>query len=412
MTSNSNPKQSRLTSAEWKLVLILAAINVTHILDFVIVMPLGDRLREELLITPQQFGFIVSAYGVAAMVSGIIASTLVDRFDRKWTMLFSLTGFIGATFYCGFAPNYFHLLAGRIFAGGFGGIVASTVMAFVVDLIPNERRGKAIGVVSSSFAFASTVGLPLGLLIADGYDDFHVAFQAIGWLGVLVLLVSAFSLPSVAGHSDATQGNPFRQFLYVAKNSNHLWSFAFTITMVWGTFMIVPFIAPYLIANCELPRAHLPILYLVGGLCTLVTVNFVGWLTDRVGPLIMFLFTAGGSIVFAVLITNLPPVNSFVSIGVSVGFMMVASSRIVPGQAMMLKIADPKARGAFTSLNSAFMHLATGTAPLLSGLLIGEEYPKGPLTGYPFVGLIAAIFGVVAIGFAFLLNTRTPTQNF
>ena len=53
---------------QWGLLLLLAAINFTHILDFVIVMPLGDPLRQQLKINPQQFGMVVSAYGIAAMI--------------------------------------------------------------------------------------------------------------------------------------------------------------------------------------------------------------------------------------------------------------------------------------------------------------------------------------------------------
>ena len=158
---------SPLTATEWRLVILLTAINFTNILDFVIVMPLGDQLRHQLSITPRQFGFVVSAYGICAMLAGIVASTIIDRIDRRTTMLISLAGFIGTTIYCGLAPNYNHLLAARGLAGLCGGVVASTVMAFVVDLIPHERRGRAIGIVTSSFAIASTVGLPIGLSIAQ-----------------------------------------------------------------------------------------------------------------------------------------------------------------------------------------------------------------------------------------------------
>ncbi len=174
---------SSLTSYEWRLVLLLAAINFTHILDFVIVMPLGDQLRKELLISPRQFGFIVSSYGVAAMLAGIAGSLVIDRFDRKHFMLFSFAGFTIATLYCGFAPNYAHLLTARTLAGLFGGIVSSSLMSFIGDVIAHDRRGRALGVVTSSFAVASVIGLPIGLMLANMFHHFSAPFIAIAILG-------------------------------------------------------------------------------------------------------------------------------------------------------------------------------------------------------------------------------------
>ena len=354
------PAASPLTRDEWRLVLLLSAINFVHILDFVIVMPLGDLLRHELSITPRQFGFVVSAYGICAMVAGVIAATVIDRFDRRRTMLIAFVGFLATTLYCGLAPNYEHLLLARGLAGLCGGIVASTVMAFIVDLIPEQRRGRAIGIVTSSFAFASTIGLPMRLL------------------------------RDVPGQA------------------NHLWSFAFMLAMVFGTFMIVPYIAPYLQANCGLASKHLPLIYAVAGVFALLTMNVSGWMTDRFGARVVFAATAGSAVVMTVVITNLPQVSLWIAILVTTLFMSVASSRMVPAQAMMLRSADPTSRGAFTSLNTAVSHFATGVGPLISGAIIGESFPGGPLTHYWLAGWVAVFFGLLAIGLSFLLR---PAPN-
>src|SRR6188508_166358 len=109
--------RSRLTRRELGLIFVLAAINFTHILDFVIVMPLGDQLRRQLAINPAQFGFVVSAYGIAAVVAGLLASSVVDRFDRRTVLLGAFAGFLLATLYCGLAHSYEHLLAARALAG-------------------------------------------------------------------------------------------------------------------------------------------------------------------------------------------------------------------------------------------------------------------------------------------------------
>lgn len=395
---------SPLTSAEWKLILLLSAINFTHILDFVIVMPLGDQLRRELSITPRQFGFIVSAYGLCAMIAGIVASTVIDRFDRRKTMMVSFVGFLGATLYCGLAANYQHLLWARGLAGLCGGTVASTVMAFIVELIPEQRRGRAIGLVTSSFAFASTIGLPIGLSLANWSQHFGTPFVAIAGFGILVLLGAAWLLPSLPGTHRDLRIHPVRMLIDVASQPSHLWSFVFMLAMVFATFMIVPYIAPYLQANCGLSSKNLPIIYGIAGVFSLLAMNITGWLTDRFGPRSVFFGTAGGALVMTLVITNLPPISLSFAVLVTTLFMSLASSRVVPAQAMMLRSADPKSRGAFTSLNTAMSHFATGVGPLISGSIIGEAYPGGPLTHYWLAGWVAVSFGVLAIVLSFLLR--------
>ncbi len=402
------PTASPLTREEWRLVLLLSAINFVHILDFVIVMPLGDLLRHELSITPRQFGFVVSAYGICAMLAGVVAATVIDRFDRRRTMLIAFVGFLATTLYCGLSPNYQHLLLARGLAGLCGGIVASTVMAFIVDLIPEQRRGRALGIVTSSFAFASTIGLPIGLSIANAFQHFGTPFIAIAVFGTLVLAAAMYLLPSLPGTHRDLHVHPLTTLHAVARQANHLWSFAFMLAMMFGTFMIVPYIAPYLQANCGLASKHLPIVYAVAGVFALLTMNVCGWLTDRLGARTVFAAAAGSAIVMTFVLTNLPPVSLAIAVLVTTLFMSVASSRMVPAQAMMLRSADPTSRGAFTSLNMAVSHFATGVGPLISGSIIGEEFPGGPLTHYWLAGWVAVFFSLLAIGLSFLLRPAPP----
>ena len=367
-------------------------------------MPLGDQLRHELDISPRQFGLVVSIYGLSAMVSGIVAATVIDRFDRRKTMLLSFAGFVAATLYCGLAPNYGNLLLARSLAGLCGGIVASTVMAFIVDLIPEQNRGRAIGVVTSSFAFASTIGLPIGLYLANWRHQFGTPFLAIALVGCFVWIGAFFLLPSLPGKRGKEAQPAMLMMKMVLRQANHLWSFAFMIAMIFGTFMIVPFIAPYLEANCNLAREDLPKVYAVAGFCSLLVMNVIGSLTDRFGARNIFVIAASGAVLMTMVITTLPPVSLAIAILTCSLFMSVASSRMVPAQAMMLRSADPRARGAFTSLNTAMSHFATGVGPLISGLIIGEKYPGGPLTNYWLAGVVAMIFGIIAIALAFRLR--------
>lgn len=412
MATDGDRSHIRLSRRELGLVLVLAAINFTHILDFVIVMPLGDQLRRQLDINPAQFGFVVSAYGIAAVVAGLLASSVVDRFDRRSVLLGAFAGFLLATLYCGLAPSYEHLVAARALAGLFGGLASSMIMAIIGDVIPDHKRGKAIGAVTSAFAVASILGLPAGLSLANAFDDWSVPFRAIAGVGVFVGLFAAWRLPALNGHRTGHHEPPLRQFAAVIRQPNHRASFAFMLAMVLGTFIIIPFIAPYMQANCGRPASDLPIVYAVAGVGSLVMMNFIGKLTDRHGARPMFLATAGGAVLLTLVITNLPAVSLAGAVAVTTAFMVLASGRVVPAQTMMLRSADPKLRGAFTNLNTAVSHVATGAGPILAGLIIGEESKGGPLTNYWLAGLLAASFGLGALGLSFLLKPfAMPAEN-
>ena len=118
-----------MTWNERLILILLAAINFTHILDFMIMMPLGNYLMPYFNISPQAFSILVSSYTISAAVSGFAAAFFVDSYDRKKVLLIGYTGFIIGTIACGLAPSFATLLIARIFAGVFGGLIGVSASA-------------------------------------------------------------------------------------------------------------------------------------------------------------------------------------------------------------------------------------------------------------------------------------------
>lgn len=85
------------------LVGLMSLLNFTHILDFMIMMPLGNILMPKWHLTTSQFSVIVSSYSLAAFVSSFAAIFFADKFDRKKLLLFAYFGFLLGTFGCAFA---------------------------------------------------------------------------------------------------------------------------------------------------------------------------------------------------------------------------------------------------------------------------------------------------------------------
>src|SRR5207248_10568154 len=166
--------------------------------------------------------------------------------------------------------------------------------------------------------------------------------------------------------------------------------------MVLGTFTIVSFIGPYFGSTNGWKESDLAVIYLCAGACTLPGMMVIGRLADRMSRLLLFRIIAGSTVVMTVVITNMPATPLWVACVALSGFMVVATGRVVPAQAMLLGAASPRVRGAFLSLNTFVSHLATGLGPAVAGALLVRN-PDGTLSGYPVVGAVAGLSAVIAL---------------
>jgi predicted MFS family arabinose efflux permease len=378
----------RLTRGEWALLLVLVAIQFTHMVDFVIIMPLGDRLRRELGVSPEQFGTVVASYAWAAGIASLLGSLFMDRFDRRSVLLTMYAGFGVSTLFCGLAPNYELLVLTRTLAGTFGGLAAVSLMAVIGDVFPPEKRGRATGAVVSSFAVATIVGLPVGLMLAAKYGRW-APFVMLACLSLIVLAVGITYLPAVRGHLSTPRQHPFKEFEAAARVPNHLWGFAFSFFLVLGTFTVASFIAPVLSAANNWGEDDLAIVYFAAGTFTLVATIVIGRLADRFSRLMLFRILGGGAMIMAVVLSNLSVVPLWTAAIAVSAFMVCAAGRMVPAHAMILGASAPAMRGAFMSLNTAVQHLATGLAPTIAGAIIVVT-ADNKLERFPVVGIISA----------------------
>jgi predicted MFS family arabinose efflux permease len=386
-------------------VIILAAIQIAHILDFVMIMPLGPRFIRVFQISPTEFSTLVSAYTFSAGIVGFFGALYADHFDRKKFMLFNFVGFIVGTFMCACSTNFTTLLTARVVAGAFGGVLNACVLAIVADLIPFERRGTAMGVVMSAFSIASVLGVPAGLYITQLFD-WHAAFYFICIIGLIFLFLSAFILPPIQVRSTplSIQDN-LKNFKLILVQKDYLQSFLLTSVLGFGIFMVVPFISPYMVGNVGLTEAQLPFIYLAGGTCTIITARIIGKACDKIGSFKVFRAVAFISIIPVLMLTNLPPVHLMVALSCTSFFMMTGSGRFIPAMTIVSAVVKPKERGTFMSLENSARQLSSGLASQTSGLIIGAG-SAGALTNYNIVGFIGIGMTLIAIVIAYRIKTK------
>ncbi|CAM3609476.1 MFS transporter [Polaromonas hydrogenivorans] len=388
MTANPLPlaeKQERL------LVFTLAGIQFSHILDFMIMMPLGPSLIAALKIDTQQFALLVSIYTLAAAASGLLAATFVDFFERKGLLLTLFALFALATLLCAMAPDYQTLLLTRGLAGVFGGVLGALLQTIVGDVIPFERRGQASGAVMSATAAASVLGVPASLMLATALG-WQWPFVAIAAIAVVFLGLAARHVPALPRRPTAPAGRGWRQSFggigAVLRDRNHLMAMLFMTLGAFSTFTVIPYLTLYLVGNVGLSAQQLPMVYALGGMAGFFSARWIGRLADRWGKVRTYRLIALLSMAPIFMQTHMPPMALGWVLLCSTLFFTLGLGRAIPAMAITISAVQPPLRGTFLSLNSAVQQLACGAAAFLGGLMISQT-PAGTISGYGAAGWLA-----------------------
>lgn len=379
--------------------LTLAGIQFSHILDFMIMMPLGPSLMAAFGIGTHEFGLLVASYSFSAAVSGILAATFVDLFERKRLLLAVFTLFGVATLACALAPGYSTLVLARGMAGVFGGIMGAMVHTMIADAIPFSRRARASGVVSSAFSISTIAGVPLSLWLANHFG-WRAPFLMIAVLTVVFVLVGLRFLPELRHHLDAEKRAHLLSATFsVLGDANHLRAMLFSALLIFSGFTIIPYITVYAVNNVGIALTDVPIVYLVGGSATFISARLIGHWADKHGKVEVYRQVALLAMLPILALTNAPAMPLWGWLIISTCFFVLTSGRMIPAMAIIASSAQPSLRGTFMSLNATVQSLAMGLATTLAGFLTSLD-ASGRIVAFPLVGYVAVAANLVAIWFA------------
>ena len=391
------------------LVALLALVQFTIIIDFMIMSPLGAIIMPALDISAAQFGVAVSAYAFSAGISGILAAGFADRFDRKRLLLFFYAGFTLGTALCAIAPNYHLLLTGRIVTGLFGGVIGSVVIAIITDLFSLQLRGRVMGFVQTAFAARQVLGIPAGLFLSNHWN-WHVAFGALVGLSIAGMAAVAFLMQPVNAHLQLKQDkNAFRHLIATVAQRRYWLAFLLTTLLATGGYMLMPFGSAYTVHNLGIDIVHLPTIYLVSGLFTIFIGPLVGRLSDGIGKFPTFAFGSALSIVMVLIYTNLGPVSLTVAITVNVVLFVGIFSRMIPSQALISAIPEPAQRGSFSAIGASLQQLSGGLGSVVAAALIAQN-ADGSLMHFNRIGFVVVTSAVISLVVMYFVQRPIAAQ--
>lgn len=375
---------------------ILAFLQFTVILDFMIISPLGAILLDELSINTRQFGLVVSAYAFSAGISGILTAGFADKFDRKNFLMFFYIGFIIGTALCAIAPDYEYLLIARIITGLFGGVITAISFSIVTDLFPMNVRGRAMGFIMTAFSGSQVLGIPTGLWIANHWG-WHSTFVMIVSVSVLAGFIIAWKLKPLRDHLNSNNEKHFIKHLQSTfSNRSYLYAFSITALLTTGGFMLMPFLSAFSVYNLGISLEELPVVFMVTGAATMITGPVVGKLSDSFGKYKIFVIGSIVAIVFILYFTGLGKTPLWLVIVISGAMFISVSSRMIPFTTLTSAIPTPTDRGAYMSIDNSVRQLFGGFGSLFAGLIVVQRN-NGPVQHYHDLGIITGITMILTV---------------
>ncbi|MDR2862979.1 MAG: MFS transporter [Puniceicoccales bacterium] len=386
------------------LLFILAAVQFTHVLDFMIILPLGEDLMRQFSITPAQFGQMTAVYSLSAAVVGFCAGFFMDRIPRRGTLLVLYAGFGIFTLACAIAPTFGWLVFARAMTGLCGGVASSVVQAMLADVIHPARRGRGMAIVAAAFPVAQVLGMPAGLWIGSHFG-WHAAFGFLGAVALIVLAVAIYALPPVP--SVRTKETPLRQMQAILTHPIHIRGFVLSAMLLFGGALVAPFMPMAMVKNGGMSKDDLSLMYFCGGIVVFFSTNLFGWLSDRFDKLYVLCGISVFTIASVTIITRWVNAPLWVTLIFTTMFFVTMSGRFAPAMSMVANSIAPQYRGGFMSVNASGQQASASLAHITAGWMIMED-ANGKLVGYGNVGLVAAAAFVITLFLAAWLRAAAP----
>lgn len=427
-------------SSERLLVNLCGLVALLSGIVFSMVGALAPMFSKDLHIPTQSIGTIMGSYMLASAMSGFLGTFYLDRFDRRKALAVSLIGVVVGLVLTGLAPNLPLLIAARVVSGIFAGPSNAVSIAIVIDNVPAERRGGALGTVAAFGALAQIIGLPAGLAIAQAFGSWRDPFFAAAAVGAVLTVLITLNLPAQRGHLlgttsfaiNARLNSMGRLFL----KSEFQVAFGLMMTGIVPLVAITTIMSVFLVNNLGYPQGALILLYIIGGGTNVMTARYVGRGIDKFGPGMVSLASTvaltfavavgylgvGWSIITAMengieaVIPSSPALQHYgifpallPVILIFALFFITSSGRLVVGQAITMRIPKPEERAGFQSLSQAIQSFTMALAALAIPKLLGST-PDGKLTGVEMfcygVLLVTWIFPPLVYWLDALLNRR------
>jgi MFS family permease len=375
---------------------VLAGAGITVSLMQTLIIPLIPDLPDLLHSSASDTSWAITATLLAGAVATPVAGRLGDLYGKRRVLLLSTLLLIVGSLVCAVSSSLAPVVAGRALQGLGMGVIPLGIST-MRDVLPTEKLGSGVALMSSSLGVGGALGLPLAAVIAQN-ADWHALFWGSAGIGVLVavliLLVVPATEPTAAGAFDIVGALGLTAglvclLLPISKGSDWGWASSSTLglfaaavvlLLVWG-YWELRFPAPLVDLRTSARRQ-----VLMTNLASVV-IGFSMYAMSLISPQLL----------------QLPKVTGY-GLGQS---MVEAGLWMVPSGLLMMAVSPfgarlSKAKGPKTSLGLGALVIAAGyllALPLMGhpwGVMIFAGVVSGGI-GLAYAAMPALIMGAVPV---------------
>ena len=267
-----------------------------------------------------------------------------------------------------------------------------------------------MGFIQMAFAASQVLGIPVGLYLANK-TNWHSPFILIASISVIVYVIIILKVKPVADHLKLKKNiTSFQHFKQTISKKRYITGFAATTLLATGGFMLMPFGSAFTVNNLKIELDHLPIIYVITGLFTIVAGPIIGRLSDRVGKYNMFIAGSILSMIMVLIYCNLGATPLWAVIMINVILFIGITSRIISASALMSAVPEPADRGAFMGINASVQQFSGGIAAFFAGLIVVQE-DSGYLDHYDWLGYVVVVAMIITIFMLSFINKMVTNKE-
>ena len=333
-------------------------------------------------------GQLVTAFSLAYAIGAPVMAVLTAHLERRRLLAFAMAGFSIANLLAAVAPGYAGLLAARLLLALSAASFMPAASGYAAALGGPERRGRALSMVTNGLTLAIIAGVPLGVLIGQGFG-WRATFLGVAVLASLSLLGIIVRLPSQPPGITASLG----ERLALTKRPDMLAVLATTVLTVASTFTVYTYLGVFLADVAGIGPRGLALVLLGFGLASAVGARLGGTMADRWGARHTVIVGCGLTLLAYLILSlgaALGPARAMLALLPAILLWGLASWGLITAQQVRLVALAPGLAAVSLSLNSSAIYLGSATGAAVGALVIAD-------VGMGRLGWVAAGFSVAAL---------------
>ncbi|MFD6211328.1 MFS transporter [Peribacillus sp. NPDC060253] len=381
-----------------KRVYLLAIVSFVVGMVELIIGGLLDIVSNDLDVSLGQVGFLMTVFSLAFALAAPILLAVTQRVERKRLTLITLFIFFIGNVIAVFSPYYSILLVGRIIAASSGSLLIALCLTMVPNIVTEQYRARAIGVVFMGVSASLVLGVPIGLMLGNAF----------GWRAPFIM-ISILTLVSMAGvfffleRMAPKPSIPIGRQLRTLKNRKILLAQATSFVMLAGHLTLYGYLTPFLKMKLDLDGTWVSIVYLIFGIAAVVGGGIGGFLADRFGSK----RTIISVIIFFAVSMLLIPYTTF-SLPIFLILMVIWSMlswAITPAMQSYLIELSPETSDIQQTLNNSAVHMGIAFGSFIGGIVIEQ-------TSVEFNPIVGGVLVLISLGTAALSVMGYGHQEF